>query len=138
MRWRMRVSVCLLSLIAVVPDILSTIISDIISFQPESHHWCHLPSQHNEHHRPNSSTVCNNKRYHLIWMLLTEDMRRMDINLLAISHELLSHLSFSLQIYFLIWGLWFVISWYGMIWPTSLPPFRRISSFLLWRSIKEK
>lgn len=71
----MRVLVCLLSLIAVIPDNFSTIINDIISFQSESHHWCHSPSERFVHHRPNISTVCNNKRYDLIWMLLTEDMR---------------------------------------------------------------
>lgn len=75
MRWRMRALVCLLSLIAVIPDIFSTIINDMISFQSESHHWCHSPSKRFVHHRPNNSTVCNNKRYDLIWMLLTEDMR---------------------------------------------------------------
>lgn len=75
MRWRMRVLVCLLSLITVVPDILSTIIKVIISFQSESDHWCHSPSQRIVHHRPNNGNVCNNKRYDLIWMLLTEDMR---------------------------------------------------------------
>lgn len=98
MRWRKRVLVCLLSLIAVVPDILSTIIKDIISFQSESDHWCHSPSQCFVHHRPNNGNVCNNKRYDLIWMLLTEDMR----GWISISqyHMNCYHgcLSFSLQI----------------------------------------
>lgn len=100
MRWRMRVLVCLLSLIAVVPDILSTIIKVIISFQSESDHWCHSPSQRIVHHRPNNGNVCNNKRYDLIWMLLTEDMRGW-ILICSQYHMNCYHscLSFSLQIF---------------------------------------
>lgn len=100
MRWRMRVLVCLLSLIAVVPDILSTIIKDIISFHSESDHWCHSPSQRIVHLRPNNGNVCNNKRYDLIWMLLTEDMRGW-ILICSQYHMNCYHscLSFSLQIF---------------------------------------